>query len=164
MMPDWLTHVLIGWGVANFLVLKRKDFELYKAALIIGSILPDIWHIRILIDYVSGINLTWPLYAFHTPLGAAVVAVLIGLLFLKEKYRKQGTLFLMGGVSIHFCLDLMLNHIEGGHYLLFPFSKQLYELKIFWPETFTFLWIALVFWGISQILSKKLNTITASYI
>ena len=161
-MPDWLTHILIGWGVANFIVIKRKDLELYKAALIIGSILPDLWHIRMLIDYVSGIDLTWPLYVFHTPLGATIVAMLTGLLFLKENYWKQGTLFLLGGASLPFCLDLTLNHIEGGHYILFPFSKQLFELKIFWPETFTFLWIALVFWGISQVLTKKLNTITAS--
>ena len=135
-MPDLLTHVLVGWGISNLLILRNKDLELFKPAIIVGSVLPDLWSFRMITDLI-GINLNWQLYVFHTPVGTAITALLIGLVFLKEDVWKQGTIFLVLGAELHLMLDLTLHHIEGGHYILFPISWQLFELRIFWPESFT---------------------------
>lgn len=151
-MPDWLTHVLMGWGTFNLLMLRKSDIELFRPAIIVGSVLPDLWYVR-MIFFRFGIDLSWYLYILHTPIGSAMMSLLIGLIFLKDNVWKRGTLFLMIGAIIHLFLDVMLKHINGGHYLLFPFSLHLIELDLFWPESFTFLLIALVFWGITYFLT-----------
>ena len=153
-MPDWLTHVLVGLGVSNLLIYQRRDLEQFKPAIIVGSILPDLWSIRLILELID-INLAWQLYVFHTPIGAALTALLVGLVFFKKDIWKLGTFFLIAGAQLHLALDLTLHHIEGGHYILFPISWQLFELKIFWPESFTTLWLAIGFWGISFWLHKR---------
>lgn len=156
-MPDWLTHVLVGWGIFNLLTLRKSDIEPFRPAIIIGSVLPDLWYARMII-FQLGIDLSWYLYILHTPIGSVLISLLIGLIFLKDNIWKQGTLFLMIGAIIHLILDVMLKHINGGHYLLFPFSLRLFELDLIWPESFAFLIIALVFWGITYLLANNMKS------
>ncbi|MFX0199955.1 MAG: metal-dependent hydrolase [Candidatus Hodarchaeota archaeon] len=156
-MPDWLTHVLVGWGIFNLLTLQKSDIEPFKPAIIVGSVLPDLWYARMIIEPLLDIDLTWYLYILHTPIGSILMSLLIGLIFLKDNVWKLGTLFLMIGAIIHLILDVMLKHINGGHFLLIPFSLRVFELDIFWPESFAFLLIALIFWGITYLLTIKMK-------
>lgn len=153
-MPDWLTHVLVGWGIFNLLTLRKSEIEAFRPAIIVGSILPDLWYAQMII-FQLGIDISWYFYILHTPIGSVLVSLLIGLIFLKDNVWKRGTLFLMIGAIIHLILDVMLKHINGGHYLLFPFSLRLFELDLFWPESFAFLMLALVFWGITYLLTNN---------
>lgn len=155
-MPDWLTHVFIGWGIFNLLIFRFNSIDQFKSSVIVGSVLPDLWNIRLMLDPM-GYELTWQLYVFHTPLGAFLTALLISLIFFKEDVWKKGAIFLIFGVGLHLAMDLTLTHIRGGHYVLFPISWHLYELGIFWPETFTTLWLALGFWGTTILLNKILS-------
>ena len=155
-MPDWLTHVIIGWGIFNLLTIRWKNIQQFKSAVIVGSILPDLWNIRLILEQI-GLDLTWQLYVFHTPLGALLTALLISLIFFKEDVWSQGAFFLAIGVGLHLALDLTLRHIGGGHYVLFPISWQLYELGIFWPETFTPLFLAVIFGTASYIFTKHVK-------
>lgn len=156
-MPDWLTHVLIGWGIFNLLTLRISDIDSFRPAIIVGSVLPDLWYAQMIV-FQLGIDLSWYLYILHTPIGSVIMSLLIGLIFLKDNVWKRGTLFLMIGAIIHLILDVLLKHINGGHYLLFPFSLRLFELDLFWPESFAFLMIALIFWGITYLLTNNMKS------
>lgn len=156
-MPDWLTHVLVGWGIFNLLTLRKSDIEPFRPAIIVGSVLPDLWYVRMII-FPLGIDLSWYLYVLHTPIGSVLMSLLIGLIFLKENVWKRGTLFLIIGAIIHLILDVMLKHINGGHYIFFPFSLRVFELDLFWPESFSFLMIALVFWGITYLMTNNMKS------
>lgn len=156
-MPDWLTHVLIGWGIFNLLTLRISDIDPFRPVIIVGSVLPDLWYAQMIV-FQLGIDLSWYLYILHTPIGSVIMSLLIGLIFLKDNVWKRGTLFLMIGAIIHLILDVLLKHINGGHYLLFPFSLRLFELDLFWPESFAFLIIALIFWGITYLLTNNMKS------
>lgn len=126
-MPDWLTHVLVGYALATALSV-RYDWigPRYVTLAMAGALVPDLAKAKLVVpsDAVAaalGVPFDWA--AFHT-LGGSLVVVCIVALWLPATYRRAGLLVLALGASSHHALDLLLTQSSGTTYqFLWPLTE-----------------------------------------
>lgn len=125
-MPDWLTHVLVGYALATALAAVRGEIERRHVTLAMtGALLPDASKLSLVVpsDAVSaalGVPFEW--FALHTLPVTVVLAAAIGVLLPAEGRRLGVGLLLLGGLS-HHALDLLLLQPSGYTYpVLWPLS------------------------------------------
>jgi hypothetical protein len=137
-MPDLITHSAFSW-----LLSRSPRFDRFRVIFYLGTVLPDI--ITRPIYILSPVLQPWTT-AMHTPLFMTLFCFLAAEFFVGTM-RKPVRLWLLGGVWLHFFLDLFQRHIETGYLWFFPFSWKSLEIGLFWPETpllMTPLWLAVV--------------------
>ncbi|MFP3909630.1 MAG: metal-dependent hydrolase [Archaeoglobaceae archaeon] len=138
-MPDWLAHIAFAFVLCVVLGMRFKTFRenRYVALVMVGSLVPDLFKITILFDWL-GYEVGEFLAPLHTPAGALLSAGMISLLFYGAMLVFS---LLVVGVASHFALDLLLGHVSGGMLMLFPFSWQGYQLGLIQSDNY---WITLV--------------------
>ena len=125
-MPDFLTHVLVGYTLAAMLSLrhnwiKRSDVTVCMA----GALAPDLSKIELLISSTTvesliGAPFDW--FAFHT-LGGVTVSIAVGSLLVTDSERRRVFGLLALGAGSHLFLDTLLVNVSG------------YSYPVFWPVT-----------------------------
>jgi len=125
-LPDLITHTAVA-----YLASRPRSFARYRAVFYLGTILPDLISRPL---YIIKPELFVYAAAIHTPVFLIVSCLLLAELF-AEKLRSGVRLFLLAGVGLHLCLDLLQRHVASGYFWLFPFSWQSFEVGLFWPET-----------------------------
>jgi hypothetical protein len=92
---------------------------------ITGALIPDISKVVLGLRFF-GIDASDYFATIHIPTGSIIVAGIFSLLFPE---KKKAFLFLGLGISTHYILDSLLEHVSGGIYLLFPFSWWQWQLE-----------------------------------
>jgi membrane-bound metal-dependent hydrolase YbcI (DUF457 family) len=125
-MPDVLTHVLVGYVVGTLFATRMDDLG-HEAVTVTmaGALSPDFVKVKLLVpdaavEAALGLPFSWaPLHAIS---GAAVVAVVTGLVVGRE-YRRETTALVAVGAATHLLLDSLLIKPSGyGAELFVPFT------------------------------------------
>ena len=168
-MPDLLTHAAIG------ALLRVRASRSPLVWFVVGSCLPDLasrlfglgiaaasWiaGFRVSVAVLEATGLA------HVPLPYLVLCLLLALL-LPRSVRSMAFVNLALGGSLHFALDTLQTHINGGYYLLYPISMRRMELA--WIDTADSLaWLPFlavgvgVVYGVRSWWSRRVRTGTAS--
>jgi hypothetical protein len=153
-MPDWVTHIAVAWALCRLLSFKYKDFNAANTMLVItGALIPDISKVILGLKYI-GIDASEYLTLIHIPSGSVIVAGLISLLFPE---KKKAFLFLGLGVLTHYCLDIILEHVSGGIYLLYPFSWWQWQLEITNSSDYLITLLALSIAGLVYLIGREFD-------
>lgn len=149
-MPDWLTHVLIGWFLCDLLSVRYRGLERYRTAFLVGSILPDARYAELFLR--GHIDLLWFSWPIHTPIGVLLIAGIAALVLDSAPYFY---ILSLTGIA-HILADLLVVTGFGGREtLLFPFSFQMYSLGLFWQESLYPTYIALALVLASTLLRRS---------
>ena len=150
-MPDWLTHSLLGWIIGK---TTKQDVAL----LVIGSLIPDLTKISMLLTWLGFHN--YHLFEpIHTPIVAFLIASIIALFFtdIKKAFLPLGI-----GVLTHFILDFFLVHVHGGMKLLFPFSWDGWQIYLYRSDDYLITVIAVLaavlVYAVSWYYEKRKNS------
>ena len=129
-MPDLLTHVSVG------VFVRGRAARSALVWFVVGSCLPDLAS-RLpglglaLAAWLMGIQIPLPVLEAtglcHNPLPYLVLCVLVAMC-LPEQIRRMALLNLVAGGLLHLALDTTQTHLNGGYYLLYPFSMSRFEL------------------------------------
>jgi hypothetical protein len=150
-MPDWVTHIVVAWTACIILGLKYKQFDTENIIIVlIGSLIPDIFKLYLPLEVLGIYSMNF-IAPIHMPIGSLIIAT-ISSLFFKEK--KLIFMFLILGIITHYSLDLLLTHVSGGIYLLFPFSWVTWQFGIIPVDDYYINIIALIFAFSVYITSK----------
>ena len=132
-MPDVLTHLLVGVSIA--LLVRRDDNRREQMMVVIGAVVIDIerpftWFLSVTEFYWLELGT-----AFHSVLGAIVLAFAVSALFDIEQSRLQTRFWLiLLGCASHLLLDLiMYPWVEVGLLLLYPL-KIPFSFNLLWPD------------------------------
>ena len=125
---------------------------------ITGALIPDFSKL-ILVFRMFGLDLSEYLSVIHIPTGSVILAGMISLLFPK---KKQTFLFLGLGILTHYSLDMILEHVSGGIYLLYPFKWFQWQFEVtnssdYWVTLFALCIAGLVYLIGKEIDKKKFN-------
>ena len=127
-MPDWVTHILVAWMLCTILSFKYKQINpAYTVVCMVGALIPDIYKIVIPLGLV-GIHAENFFMPFHLPAGSLIIASIFTLFF--KDHKKLVLSLLVLGVATHYALDLLIINLNGGIYLLFPFSWSYWQFDI----------------------------------
>lgn len=150
-MADLVTHFCSG-ALVGLAVRPRL-----AGALAFGAVLPDLSG-RVPQMALAILKLPIPdrvLWAFdvaHQPVAQVLLAGAIALAFRAEDRREVG-LALLGGVALHFGLDVLQDHHGHGYQLFFPFSTARWEAALIgseatvaWAPWLLALTVALALW------------------
>ena len=153
-MPDWVTHIAVGWTLCRILSFRYREFNTTNTMIVIaGALIPDISKIALGLSWI-GIDVTDYLAILHIPSGSIIVAGMISLLFPE---KKKAFLFLGLGVLTHYCLDLILEHVSGGIYLLYPFIWWQWQLEITNSSDYLITLLALCIAGLVYLIGKEVD-------
>jgi hypothetical protein len=150
-LPDWIVHVAVAWTVCRVFRFRYQSFDPPNTAIaMVGSVIPDLMKLSMIFEFfgMDGLDYLIPL---HLPVGSVLLAAIISLLF---EDKKTVFLFLALGLATHFLLDLLLMQINGGMYLLFPFSWQTMSLNLV-PNDDYYLTIVAIFVALSVYIVGK---------
>lgn len=126
-MPDLMSHLLIGLILAEFFNARKKSL------VVLGALMPDLLAKPFLIYLHLGIPQNLSFTAFHTPIMAFLLSVVISPLFKFDAVRT--VLYLNIGLMSHFFSDSSIRHFSGlGVQFFYPFSIRGYSLGLIWPE------------------------------
>jgi len=140
-MPDWLTHVLVGYAISKTLGLRFSAIGEKETALIVfGSLLPDGVKLGYLFEFF-GIYLWKFLVPLGTVAGAVLSSFLLSLLF-KEEIKTFLLLFF--GSAAHIFLDLFTTHATPSPPIFFPFNWSDYEIGIIRSDDYRITALAIV--------------------
>ena len=121
-MPDLITHI----SAASILFRVSRSSR-HLVLFLLGTTLPDLLTRTFSIPFPGT---KWLLAPFHTPIGFALVSLLVALFFARE-VRAGAFLAMLAGGCLHMFLDAFQGSVGGVSYLwAFPFHK--------WSETFGF--------------------------
>jgi hypothetical protein len=156
-MPDWITHILVAWTLCTILGFRYNQFTPANTAIcMVGALIPDTFKIVIPLG-VMGIHAENFLMPLHLPIGSFIIASIFTLFF---KERKIVFSFLVLGFLTHYALDLLLTNLNGGIYLLFPFSWKFWQFDVIPDDDFHItilaIGLALVVYSVS-LWRKKAN-------
>lgn len=125
-MPDWLTHVLVGYVVGSVLAHRSDRLDRRHVTLaMVGALLPDLSKAELVVPAADlsaalGVPIHWS--ALHTIPATVLVAAGIALL-LPPRIRRAGFALLVLGGCTHHALDLLLVQPTGTTYpALWPLS------------------------------------------
>ncbi|MBD3189763.1 MAG: hypothetical protein GF308_03925 [Candidatus Heimdallarchaeota archaeon] len=164
-MPDWVTHIITTWLIyqllARFKILKKNRYN--EIILLFGAILPDINRLALIGEVLQPLLLFYTneqtYYFFlviHTPIGSLLIAGIIAQIFEK---RKETFLYLVGGITSHLMLDMLLTSINKGVYFLFPFSFQPFQLKLLNSMDMSYMIITITIFLCTLFYQKAKNKI-----
>lgn len=129
-MAELLTHVLLAYAVFTT-ASWASDWlnERWVAVGVVGSILPDLNRVRLLlpgstITDITGVPFSWG--AIHTLGGVLVVAGIGSLLFTRHQTQFRAGVLLLAGALTHILVDLPQPYADGQmltNVYLFPFSS-----------------------------------------
>lgn len=143
-MPEWMTHIIIGYLIAEGLRVDKKSLVL------LGALIPDLITKFIMVfRYFIPLPTLSPLIVFHIPIGSLLLAVAISPLF----REKNATYLLSVGVLSHLLLDTTLKF--SGVMYLWPLSWKSYALNIFWTESAYPLMISLILLSVYLIAVRR---------
>ncbi len=152
-MADLLTHVLVAYSVAVVLSWRLHWITTpYVTALMVGSTLPDLTRIGLLIDpgLIERTGIPFSYSPLHTLGGALITFLIISLTTVKN--FKPVSMLLGLGVLTHFALDLLLINASGHSFtVLWPLTAYrpptpgLYLSTDLWPALLAGA-VALVVW------------------
>ncbi len=153
-MPDWVAHIAVAWTLCRILSFKYKEFDAANTMLVItGALIPDFSKL-ILVFKVFGMDLSEYLSVIHIPTGSVVVAGMLSLLF---HDKKKTFMFLGLGIVTHYALDMILEHVSGGIYLLFPFSWWQWQFEITNSSDYWLTLFALCIAGLVYLIGKEID-------
>jgi hypothetical protein len=123
-----VTHVLIGWSLANSFRLSREE----RAAVVIAAVIPDVDGVVLALDFLrhhSGLHLEWWNTYHHVlahNIGFALFTAMVAFAVSKRRWM-VGSLGLMS-FHVHLICDVLGSKGPDGdpwpiHYLL-PFSDS----------------------------------------
>ena len=149
-----ITHLFIGWSVANLDSLERRD----RLIVTIGGVLPDIDSIGIVPELITGGRLDW-FSRYHHLIAHNLLTAVIGLLALICFARQRfitGVLFIMA-FHIHLLGDVLGGRGPEGYQwpilYLWPFSSDLsitwqyqWALNSWQNLVITIIFIIMAFW------------------
>ncbi|SCG85842.1 metal-dependent hydrolase [Methanobacterium congolense] len=155
-MPDWVTHLAVAWTLCRILRFRFKIFSPENTMIVmVGALIPDMVKLALGLKFL-GMDVWDYLEAVHLPVGSLIVAGMMALLFPE---RRNTFLFLSLGVATHYCLDLILLHLAGGMYLLFPFNWNYWQLGLTtsadYHVTLVAVLIAVVVYLVGRLWDKK---------
>lgn len=116
-MAEWLTHVLVAYGLFTALGWVVDWLEpRWVAVAMVGSILPDLNRLDLLVSSeqvsaVLGVPFDWA--GLHTVGGAVVLSGIGALLFSDPQHRRRAFLALSGGALSHLLLDVPQAYADG---------------------------------------------------
>ena len=168
-MPDLLTHAGIG------ALLRVRATRSPLVWFVVGSCLPDlasrlfglgiasaswIFDFRVSVSVLEATGLA------HVPLPYLVLCLLLALLLPRTLRTVAFANLALGGL-LHFAVDTLQTHLNGGYYLLYPFSMRRMELA--WIDTADSLeflpWLAVgvgIAYGVRWWWSRRVRTGTAA--
>lgn len=130
-MADLLTHVAVGH------ILKRLSPQPSHPVLFaLGNAAPDLigrapglalYGLETVLKQDMPYSITLGFDAFHMPVSYTLSCLLLAWL-LPRAWRRVVFLNLLLGGYLHFVVDLMQTHMDGGYRLFFPFSWVDFEL------------------------------------
>ncbi|MEE8403207.1 MAG: hypothetical protein V3R93_05595 [Candidatus Hydrothermarchaeaceae archaeon] len=115
-MPDWISHLLIGYIAINLMGIKNRK------VVYIGTLLPDVFKIYTPISQIFGIESELILNFFappHTVFGVLLTGLFISSFF--GEWRRAYALVLLGAFS-HLAADS----------LLYPWGSDMWSLYPLW--------------------------------
>jgi len=116
-MAEWLTHVLVAYGVFTIVGWYVDWLEKrWVAVAMVGSILPDLNRFELFISSEAmstllGIPFDWG--ALHTIGGLVVLSAIGALLFSSSLEQKRGFVVLFGGGLSHLIVDVPQAYADG---------------------------------------------------
>ncbi len=153
-MPNTLVHLGIN-GIITRALIKQTDLIL----IYIGAIIPDIpWIIqRAVIALIPSIN-NYDLRLYCVVLASFFSSIILSsaLAFLFNESKKVFIIFTLGSL-IHLLLDSIEIKWANGVHLFAPFSWELFNAGLFWPENVP-IYILTVF-GILYIIFQWKQTL-----
>lgn len=153
-MPDWVTHIAVAWTICRILSFKYEDFNAANTMIVItGALIPDFSKV-ILVFKMLSVDLSEYLSIIHIPTGSVIVAGMLSMLF---PDKKKTFLFLGLGILTHYCLDMLLEHVSGGIYLLFPFNWWQWQLEITNSSDYWVTLLALCIAGLVYLIGKEID-------
>lgn len=117
-MPDTFTHIALP-----ALFRRYARGPVLFPVLLLGTVLPD--YLREFFALLLPVNLYGLVYVFHTIAGAAIIAFLTSVLFVRAQ---RGAVFIsiLLGQLLHFGFDILQGyHCTGRFYLFFPWRKSI---------------------------------------
>lgn len=116
-MAEWVTHVFFAYALFTALswITEWID-ERWVAVAMIGSILPDLNRMRLLVSdelmtYVLGVPFSW--WGLHTVGGIILLSGIGALLFRTASERWRAFSVLLGGSFSHMVIDLPQRYADG---------------------------------------------------
>ena len=153
-MPDWVTHIVVAWTLCRILSFKFKEFNSANTLIVItGALIPDISKV-VLGLRLFGFDASDYFATIHLPTGSFIVAGIVSLLFPE---KKKAFLFLGLGILTHYILDIILEHVSGGIYLLFPFSWWQWQLEITSSSDYWITFLALSIAGLVYLIGREVD-------
>lgn len=153
-MPDWVTHIVVAWTLCRILSFKYNEFDAANTMIVItGALIPDFSKI-IMVLKVFGMDLSEYLSVIHIPTGSVIVAGMLSMLF---PDKKKTFLFLGLGIVTHYSLDMILEHVSGGIYLLFPFSWFQWQFEITNSSDYWLTLLSLCVAGIIYLIGREID-------
>jgi hypothetical protein len=130
-MPNTLAHIAINGITTKFLIRKSDYLWIY-----LGCIIPDFpWILRRLIQFISPSINGYFLQSYLIIQASLAVSILLGLIFsFTSKNIYRTFLILSLGSILHLLLDPIQIKWANGVHLFAPFSWELINYGIFWPE------------------------------
>lgn len=174
-----ITHLLIGWSVANIDTLEHRD----RLLVTIGGVLPDIDSFGIVPEIITGKTFAW-FSRYHHLLAHNLTVGILGLLIVVLLARKRlmtGILFMLA-FHLHLLCDIVGGRGPDGYQWPIPYLWPFYsELQITWEHQWslnswpnfviTMLFIGITFWlartkgySIVGLFSKKADELVVKTI
>ncbi|KAB1198200.1 MULTISPECIES: metal-dependent hydrolase [Haloferax] len=126
-MPDLLSHALLAYSLAMVASWRYEWItQPYVTVAMAGAFIPDMAKAELVlssarIEQLLGVPFDW--FGLHTT-GAVICSVLIGVLLVHAKERKQVFFLLSLGASSHLIADAFLLKPTGVSYpLLWPLTR-----------------------------------------
>ncbi len=127
-MADLLTHIIVGYTVGMLLSWRyEKIHEAHITAVMVGTILPDVIRIHLLIESAwveNTLNIPFSWGPIHTLAGVLILSILF-FLFTERRYSKMVLLLVVIGGGSHLLLDSFLSTASGHAFaVLWPFLRS----------------------------------------
>jgi len=142
-MPDLLTHILLGYTAGTFLSAYYEEITAEDTAVVmVGTLLPDLNHIYAIIQpevihNTIGVPFSW---GFLQTGGGVFLTSLGAILFVSEEYRRRGFGLIWVGAITHLVSDVLLYVPDGRSQSVFwpltmyqPSTPGIYMSTDLWP-------------------------------